>query len=234
MPTTHLAHRLLLVSLAVIVAVVLVGVTTLGGSQAQTPGTPTPIPTPVLQPNVAATATYVAMLQRLANQQVPGTPTTVLPNATATYAAILQNLQNQLPSGTPTPITAAPINTTSTAASGATAADACGLSLANASGGQTVGFEQVELTLPAGDYVYGFIRPESGQQPALVVCSMQTNSTIYFDARSGQETARRANGEAGNTALNQLRGLVRTRTSQVAGVTGSSVTPPNTGDGGLR
>jgi hypothetical protein len=199
-------------------------------------GSPTPI---AGQPNIAATATFAAILQQITQQQqqIPGTtPTSAVPNATATYAAVLQALNNQLTGGaTPTPSTASAQTTAPlppAAPIAPTAADACSMSLASASGGQTLEYEQVQLTLPTGNYTYGFIRPETGGQSALVVCSQQTNSTIYFDSRTGQETARRANSEAGTAALNQLRSAVRT-TGSPSGVGGATISPPSTGDGGL-
>jgi hypothetical protein len=131
-----------------------------------------------------------------------------------------------------TPVSTAVTTTASASApSGATAADACAVQLAPVNGGQTVDFEQISLTFPGnGSYGYGFIRPDTGANPQLVVCDTQTRSTIYVDGRTGQETARRLGNEAGVANLNQIRAAARTRSAS----SNSVVTPPNTGDGGLR
>jgi len=103
------------------------------------------------------------------------------------------------------------------------------MQLASVNAGQTIDFEQISLTLPSnGSYSYGFIRPDTGANPQLVVCDTQTKSTIYVDGRTGQETARRLGSDLGAANLNQVRAGARTRTA-----TSSSVSPPNTGDGGL-
>jgi hypothetical protein len=230
MCSKDLANRLLPASLTVLAAVVLFGLTPTSGSHAQTPSTPT------------STATRTATAVLLAQQQVAATPTFVGPPnlaATATWVSILtqQYVSTATPMPTITPVlpvtpasTAVTTLASASAPSGATAADACAMQLASVGGGQTIDFEQISLTLPGnGSFSYGFIRPDTGANPQLVVCDTQTRSTIYVDGRTGQETARRLGNEAGVTNLNQIRAAARSRTAS-----SSSVTPPNTGDGGLR
>ena len=236
MRTKYLANRLLPASLAVLVAVVLLGLTSTSGSHAQTPSTPTATAT-IVPPTATRTATIAA----LAQQQVAATPTIVgAPNlaATATWVSILtqQYIGTATPVRTITPVlpvtpvsTAVTTSASASAPSGATAADACAMQLASVNGGETIDYEQISLTLPgSGSYSYGFIRPDTGANPQLVVCDTQTRSTIYVDGRTGLETARRLGNEAGVANLNQIRAAARTRSAGT-----SSVSPPNTGDAGL-
>jgi hypothetical protein len=242
---TTRSQAFLSASLTVLAAVVFLGLSA-GRGHAQVPPTPTRIPG--LFPTPTPFNPFFLQNQQLQNQ--------ALQNQILQQQALQNQLQNpalnpglnpltnlQIPTASPmptiTPIASVtPVATATSAAgaaapSGATAVDACSLQLAQARGGDTITYQSVELTLPAGSYQYGFIRPEAGVTPAIVLCSMDTLSTIYLDARTGRETARRVGNERGAAVLTSLQAQVRA-SNGVAGGGATSINPPNTGDGGLR
>ncbi len=238
MLTTRRTHRLIFAGLAALAVVLVYGLTDPGGSQAQTP----PDATATFQAEINQLQQQLQQQQQQLSQQaqstplpgqvlqqqlqVPPSPTPTLPplNVTPVATAVPGSATATTAPPGVTPVTAAPV------AAVAQAQDACALSLATVSGGQTIEFQDVDVALPPGNFVYGFVRPDSGATPQVVVCNMQTTSTIYINALTGREVARRANGDAGTTSLNQILAGVRARGSTST----PAISPPNTGDAGLR
>jgi hypothetical protein len=117
----------------------------------------------------------------------------------------------------------------------------CGKSGPAIEGGKTTGLGTpsllLEVTLPpAGSYFTlpaGLPLPSPPSvipPPALMICSVETNSSVVIDATTGREISRTASNTRGNAILDQI--VASARVSPAPGRP-SPLRPPITGDAGL-
>jgi hypothetical protein len=132
----------------------------------------------------------------------------------------------------------------------------CRPGIASAGGGQSIGVEsRVAVTLPSpGDYRYIFI--PAGEEGILIICHLQSDSSLGVEGGTCRETGRTVNEPEGEEVLNQIVASARCPVLAITAVHTATATldatsptiqataippsplpqvrPPETGDAGLR
>ena len=118
--------------------------------------------------------------------------------------------------------------------------DGCGRTGPRIEGGQTgLGMQESVLTVslpPEGTFFSLPARPDEAPVPSLFICHIESSSSIVIDGRTGGEVSRTVGDPAGDAVLDQIASNTRVEAIVLTPPPnpGSPLTPPLTGDGGLK
>jgi hypothetical protein len=118
--------------------------------------------------------------------------------------------------------------------------DGCGRTGPRIDGGQTgLGLQDSALTVPVpddGTFLSLPARPDEALVPSLFICHVESGSSIVLDGRTGREVVRSVGDPSGAAVLDEIAANARVESKVLTPPDpgASTMTPPMTGDAGLK